>query len=211
MVYGKHRNHSQFRNIQQVISGTVRSINGVNDNFDQGVLVHQRPTYVRGSPDDVHDWLDKLEQRFTMPHWSDENKCSCTLQFHFYLFNLTETSKNITYSIHLEVHPSESNISYLLIYESDRKPQLKPIQNWTFLCPSNSTVEPLEEMNEYCSNKTLYPKLNQSRKFTSDYQIRLYQSACFYLDSDNNWQSDGLVVGSLTNYNQTQCFITYPP
>ncbi|CAF1670751.1 unnamed protein product [Adineta ricciae] len=34
----------------------------------------KRPTYFRGSQDDVHDWLEKLEQRFTMAHWDDENK-----------------------------------------------------------------------------------------------------------------------------------------
>ncbi|CAF1670720.1 unnamed protein product [Adineta ricciae] len=34
----------------------------------------KRPTYFRGSQDDVHDWLEKLEQRFTMAHWNDENK-----------------------------------------------------------------------------------------------------------------------------------------
>ena len=34
----------------------------------------KRPTYFRGSQDDVHDWLDKLEQRFTMAQWNDENK-----------------------------------------------------------------------------------------------------------------------------------------
>ncbi|CAF4969032.1 unnamed protein product, partial [Rotaria socialis] len=26
----------------------------------------KKPTYFRGSKDDVHDWLDKLEQRFVM-------------------------------------------------------------------------------------------------------------------------------------------------
>ncbi|CAF3119238.1 unnamed protein product [Rotaria sp. Silwood2] len=34
----------------------------------------KKPTYFRGSQDDVHDWLDKLEQRFTMAQWNDENK-----------------------------------------------------------------------------------------------------------------------------------------
>ena len=32
------------------------------------------PSYFRGSKDDVIDWLEKLEQRFKMAHWSDENK-----------------------------------------------------------------------------------------------------------------------------------------
>ena len=34
----------------------------------------KKPTYFRGSQDDVHDWLDKLEQRFTMAQWNDGNK-----------------------------------------------------------------------------------------------------------------------------------------
>lgn len=34
----------------------------------------KRPTYFRGSQDDVHEWLDKLEQRFAMAQWSDANK-----------------------------------------------------------------------------------------------------------------------------------------
>ncbi|CAF3301414.1 unnamed protein product [Rotaria socialis] len=37
----------------------------------------KKPTYFRGSKDDVHDWLDKLEQRFKMVKWSDEQ----TLQY----------------------------------------------------------------------------------------------------------------------------------
>ncbi|KAF9760565.1 Retrovirus-related Pol polyprotein from transposon TNT 1-94 [Nosema granulosis] len=34
----------------------------------------KRPTYFRGSQGDVHDWLDTLEQRFTMAQWNDANK-----------------------------------------------------------------------------------------------------------------------------------------
>ena len=34
----------------------------------------KRPTYFHGSHDDVYDWLDKLEQRFTMAQWNDEDK-----------------------------------------------------------------------------------------------------------------------------------------
>ena len=30
--------------------------------------------------------------------------------------------------------------------------------------------------------------------FTSDYEIRTYTSGCYYLDSNNHWQSDGLIV-----------------
>ncbi|CAF4761890.1 unnamed protein product, partial [Rotaria magnacalcarata] len=34
----------------------------------------KKPTYFRGSKDDVHDRLDKLEQRFKLVKWSDEQK-----------------------------------------------------------------------------------------------------------------------------------------
>ena len=51
------------------------------------------------------------------------------------------------------------------------------------------------EMNRFCGNDVfLRPTLTEPFHFTSDYQLRLYQSACFYLDEYNQWQSDGLLV-----------------
>ncbi len=38
------------------------------------------------------------------------------------------------------------------------------------------------------------PITNQRSNFTSNYQLRIYTSGCYYLDTNNNWQSDGLVV-----------------
>lgn len=34
----------------------------------------KNPTYFRGSKDDVQEWLDKIEQRFNMAKWNDEQK-----------------------------------------------------------------------------------------------------------------------------------------
>ena len=34
----------------------------------------KKPTYFRGSKDDVHEWLEKLEQRFQMAKWNNEQK-----------------------------------------------------------------------------------------------------------------------------------------
>lgn len=42
--------------------------------------------------------------------------------------------------------------------------------------------------------------LNQPAQFSSNYKIRGYQSGCFYLDSNNNWQSNGLLVNYLGFY-----------
>ncbi len=49
------------------------------------------------------------------------------------------------------------------------------------------------EMDEYCSEKSL-PMTNQPFNFSSKYQLRTYLSGCFYLDSNNHWKSDGLLV-----------------
>lgn len=53
-----------------------------------------------------------------------------------------------------------------------------------------------EEMKKFCGNDVFVrPILTEPFHFTSDYQLRLYQSACFYLDENNQWQSNGLLVG----------------
>ena len=66
-------------------------------------------------------------------------------------------------------------------------------------------------MNYSCSNQSINtpPITDKSFNFTSNYQLRIYTSGCYYLDSNNNWQSDGLIVGSLTNHNETECFSTH--
>ena len=67
------------------------------------------------------------------------------------------------------------------------------------------------EMINVCSNSSLTspPIINNQYNFTSDYELRIYTSGCYYLDANNQWQSDGLVVGSLTNHNVTQCYSTH--
>jgi hypothetical protein len=50
------------------------------------------------------------------------------------------------------------------------------------------------------------PISDQSSNFTSNYELRVYTSGCYYLDSNNNYQSDGLLVGSSTNHYETECF-----
>ncbi len=53
------------------------------------------------------------------------------------------------------------------------------------------------------------PITNEQFNFTSDYELRIYTSGCYYLDQNNTWKSDGLLVGALTNYDQTQCFSSH--
>jgi polycystin 1L2 len=69
------------------------------------------------------------------------------------------------------------------------------------------------ELNDVCSNQSINrsvpPISDRTFDFTSNYQLRIYTSGCYYLDKDNQWKSDGLIVGSLTNHNETECYSTH--
>ena len=55
------------------------------------------------------------------------------------------------------------------------------------------------ELNHYCLNFSLInpPIINQRINFTSNYELLMYTSGCYYLDANYNWQSDGLTVSLL--------------
>ena len=113
---------------------------------------------------------------------------------------------------------------------------INQIDGWTAFCPANlsndslytyfidnqrtenhqSLVFGLRELNSleminFCSNSlpTKPPITNQRYNFTSNYELRIYTSGCYYLDKTNQWKSNGLRVGSLTNHKITQCFSTH--
>jgi hypothetical protein len=52
------------------------------------------------------------------------------------------------------------------------------------------------DMESYCSNISIVnqPLINEEINFTSNYELRIYTSGCYYLDGNDNWQSDGLLV-----------------
>ena len=68
-----------------------------------------------------------------------------------------------------------------------------------------SVVYGLRELNatetqQFCSNTStaasFHKRFDTPWNFSSNYELRAYTSGCYYLDSDNNWQSVGLTVGS---------------
>ncbi|CAF4003433.1 unnamed protein product [Adineta steineri] len=112
------------------------------------------------------------------------------------------------------------------------------IDGWTIFCPFNLTNDDTyryfidnqqtpghqslifgirelnsTEMNNYCLNNssinTSLPITDEPFNFTSNYELRIYTSGCYYLDENNNWKSDGLIVGSLTNHYETECLSTH--
>jgi hypothetical protein len=155
--------------------------------------------------------------------------------FHFKSINITS---QLAISVHFEIYPLNNNLSYLFTYKFDDLIDLNNYDGWTLFCPDNlpndnlytyfinnqktmghqSIIYGIRELNsiekdDFCSNQSMInpPILSEGFYFTADYKIRIYTSGCYYLDSNNTWQSDGLIVGSLTNHNQTQCYLTTFP
>jgi hypothetical protein len=140
--------------------------------------------------------------------------------FNLHYINIHQSSA-LTISLHLEMRPVTVNVSYLLIYRFDGSPQLNrsvaQIDGWSLLCASSvyshfidnhrtaghqSVVYGLRELsskevNAACVSSSMVgspPITDQAFNFTSDYELRVYSSGCYYLDAQNRWQSDGLTV-----------------
>ncbi|CAF1071686.1 unnamed protein product [Adineta steineri] len=179
------------------------------------------------------------DSNLIIPPMTLQNISSFNSTPHRQLFNLhfIDITSVVSISIHFEMHPLDTSLAYLLIYKFDSSPQLnstmKQIDGWSLLCPSNLTVDDiylyfidnnhtighqsiifgLRELNstDDCLNQSISdpPISNEPFHFTADYELRIYTSGCYYLDTSNTWQSNGLLVGSLTNHYQTQCFSTH--
>jgi hypothetical protein len=58
------------------------------------------------------------------------------LFFHFHQINLTKSS-DLTFAVHLQLSPLDLNLSYLLIYKFDDKPEWNQMDGQTIFCPSS--------------------------------------------------------------------------
>jgi len=60
---------------------------------------------------------------------------------HYQLFNLhyVNITSTLPISVHLEIHPLDATIGYLLIYKFDGIPQLNQSDGWTLFCPSSKS------------------------------------------------------------------------
>ena len=134
-------------------------------------------------------------------------------------------------SLHLDFHSLKINRSYLLIYRFDRSPVLtssvQDIDGWTIFSAANedkistffldneqtlnhrSVIFGVRELHPSETTDGTLPMPRERLLFTSDYELRLYSSACLYLDEHEHWQSDGLKVGPSSNQHETQCFSTH--
>jgi hypothetical protein len=139
----------------------------------------------------------------------------------FHHLNITTS---LPISLHFEIDPLDSNQSYIFIYKFDQYPLLNNSiesidDEWNLLCPINLTND--QNISRYYLNNQqtfghenitfTFRQLNSTEicSNTSNFQFRVYTSGCYYLDENNQWKSDEVLVGPLTNLHQTQCLTTH--
>jgi hypothetical protein len=84
------------------------------------------------------------DENLLVPPMILQNVTSLSLVAHAQIFNLHFVNLSTlvsSFSIHLQLRPLNSNLSYLLIYKFDQSPRLNSsindIDGWSLLCPSS--------------------------------------------------------------------------
>ena len=158
-----------------------------------------------------------------MPPMSLQNVTSLErsprLFFHFHLLNLSSLSQHLTYSIRLDMIPINGNLSYLLIYRFKQMPlsthSIEQVDGWKLFCSKDGRFSHLIrqfrrsnhhsivygirqltmwETMDFCLDRKEIGSLNDHVLFTDDYYLRFSRSGCFYLDENQQWNSEGLIV-----------------
>ena len=191
---------------------------------------------VRADPDHPIELFIPRDPNRVIPPMTLQNVTPLADSPHRQLFNLhfINITSQLPISVHFEMRPLNPTLAYLIIYRFDTTPQLNSsinlIDGWTSFCPSRlskngvythfidnrqtvghrSVIFALREINALnCSANNRLPISDERSNFSANYELRVYTSGCYYLDKNKQWQGDGVVVGSLTNHEQTQCFSTH--
>ena len=115
----------------------------------------------------------------------------------FHSLNLTT---DLPISIHFEI---KANFSYRFVYKFDKQSSftnsIEVDQNYfSFMIDNQQTV----------GHRLLIFGLEEEEE-NEEYEYRVYSSGCYYLNKQNEWKSDGLLVGEKTNLSQTHCYSTH--
>ncbi|CAF1517802.1 unnamed protein product, partial [Adineta steineri] len=167
------------------------------------------------------------------------NSTTNNLLFNYHYINITSSPPiSVHFEIHSLTRSLAYLFIYKFDQTPQLNSSINLIDGWTMFCPFNLTNDDIyryfidnqqtpghqslifgirelnsTEMNNYCLNhssiNTSLPITDEPFRFTSNYELRLYTSGCYYLDESNNWKSDGLIVGSLTNLYETECLSTH--
>ena len=162
---------------------------------------------------------------------------SQTYNLHFVDLGSQMKGASPSAALHFEMRPENTNLGYLLIYRFDNSPQLNTsinlIDGWTRFCPSNgsaytyflnnqqtsgheSVVFGVREMNalemsQLCGStasiNASLPTSSSAFAFSANYALRTYSSSCYYLNANNTWQTEGLLVSAISSARSSRSIV----
>ena len=80
-------------------------------------------------PRDPNRYIPSME----LQNVTDKNEEYSFFNYHWLEFPRNE--RNLTFSLHLEIHPMEENISYFLTYQFDTQSPVQSIESWSCFSP----------------------------------------------------------------------------
>ena len=179
MAYGK----SRITNLSRSISLSILNENGREIPFET-------------SQSTPIEFLIPRDPNVEIPRMISTNK-----SFHY--FNFTN---DLPIAIHFEIN---ANFSYLFLYKFDAFPiytsSIRRVDGWTFVVNRTNFTYMIDNQRTL-GHRFLIFGLQEYNSHFFNYEYRIYVSGCYYLNKENEWISDGLLVGPKTNLYQTHCY-----
>ncbi|CAF1131898.1 unnamed protein product [Adineta steineri] len=221
----------QNTNLSRSISLSILDQNGNEVSFQ----AHQNNPIQLIIPRDPNVLLPSMY----LQNVTSTNSTINNLLFNYHYINITTSLPiSVHFEIHSSNTNLSYLFIYKFDQTPQLNSSINIIDGWTMFCPFNLTNDDIYryfidnqqtpghqslifgirelnsiEMNNYCLNNssinTSLPITDEPYDFTSNYELLIYTSGCYYLDENNNWKSDGLIVGSLTNLYETECLSTH--
>ncbi len=115
---------SSYTNLSRLFSLSILDENGIDININTNM-------------NNSIEFFIPRDPNFIIPSMFLQNVLSMNKKnflFNLHLINLTQNNPNLTFSVHLEMQPMNLNLSYLLIYKFNDRPQLNSMDGWKVFC-----------------------------------------------------------------------------
>jgi hypothetical protein len=181
-------------------------------------IFHRNGSEILIKTKDFIEFIIPRDPNMIFPEMILQNVLNHHQSFYYKFLDLKklQANPNLTISVHFQIQSLNKTLAYLFVYHFDHSIQFTDSK---FFCPSNnetiyqyyidnqqiSTHQSLvfglreltsTEFDQICLQNSTenFSIENKDSYFTSNYYLRIYTSGCYYLDQDNHWQSDGLLV-----------------
>ncbi|CAF3839178.1 unnamed protein product [Rotaria sp. Silwood1] len=207
--------------VNDIINKTIKQSNGAEIHL-KIFEIDENKLFVTLSLSESIEIIIPRDKNLQLPTIILQNVTNLTnneTYFHFNYFNITH-HMNLSTSLHVEIQPNNKNLAYFTIIYFDNVSNLdiNQIDEWKLFCPHDNEKDPYSlffnntriknhhmvvlgirevDTKSYCFDKNLtFPWLYDQKKvhFTDDYSLRVFMSGCYYLDENNEWRADNLIV-----------------